>query len=299
MNSVKIFKQSIKIGGFSLPADFKYIGGDFLGELFDLEFKERICKIFYRLTGKELTDDAFNNLNDVGYPSSLFSLDENLCVAELFDGENCAYTDYIFDNSDIFCKISSVISLLCSIYCDAVSSGFVSIGERVNFALSDADYLLVISAIIANKIGVPIDGVIAADKELNGYINGGYFVEYDDGEISDFISDFFYEYDYPLDSFSASSIIAQNEYFLSETNQTFTIVLALFSIYLDSRKTYNAIADKKEISIDKAINELYLETAVEIPENIVNKKVKPFVNLTQNLSRNDFIYLIENIVNKV
>ena len=296
MKSINVFKNNITIGGYSLPADFKCIDGEFLSLISDLDFNTRITKTYEYLTGNKLDKNAFENLKNTQFPSSIVCLDDNIAVVELFDGENAVYTDYIVSSKDLFGEISSIISLLTSIYLDLLNLGLIEENCKVNFTCCDIDNVFTLALIIAKKIGLPIlNNLVASNANLKNN-NYAKFYNYLDSELNDYILDFFLDFDYPLCSYSAPQIVAQNEYFENENDEVFTVIFAFLSPYIDARRCYKAITNKNEISIDKAINKLYNETAMEIPSGILNGKIQPFYKKRQTISSVDFKTILENIV---
>lgn len=293
MKNIKIFENEIKIGGYALPADFKYINKVLLSELNGLDFTERFNKIFCYLTDTEKNYE-FLNLKNEGCSTEINVLDDALAVVELNSGENLIYTDYVFNTENLFTKVCSLISVVASIYVDLVNLGVISQGEKINFAFNGNNGLLALSLLIAKASGIPINTVISGSLYRGKCnVNGLFNATVNDKDVLDYIEDFFYDYDYPFDTYSALGMCAEDEYHAEFDDDTFTVILSLASPYLDARKVLKAVSGKNELSVDKAINKLYTETAIEVPENIKNGKVKPFLNYNIDITFEEAIEIIK------
>lgn len=286
MDKVKVFKENIEIGGLQIPTDFNCVDGNFIESFSTLDYFERVNSICKLLIG-EFDNDLLPNLKNVEFPASIMNIDDNLAVVELFDGDNANYLDYVAKNDKY--KIPSIISLILSVYVDLTESNLIKLGDKINVAVPSNDGLFVISTYIAMKMGVPINAVIVGGKNVKNYENNGLFTySVSENDCFDYLYDFFYDYDYIVDTFSANAIVA-NETYKEENEELFTVIFAFLSPYFDARKLIKIISGKNELDVKKAIKKLYEETALEVPNNIENGSTLPFFNF-------DFTTQFENLV---
>ncbi len=270
---IKIFKQNVNFGGFLLPADFHYIEVGFLKELSSLTFSERIIAVYELLSGNAFKKEWLNSIKDCEYPATVVSVDEGLNLLELYDGKSFDYTDYIFDKSSLLTEIYSLIALFFSAYVDLYESGQIHFNDKVSICVPDEDGALLLSLIIAKKIGLPIDMIIVGTStRIDKTYDGIYFSHVVDSEIDLAISDFFEDYDYALDVVSVKSFVALINYLEDYDTESVFLMPSLILPYKFSRRIVKAILNKNEISIEKAEKLLYNETALEIPNNFLENK---------------------------
>ena len=295
--TVKLFKQTINIGGSFLPADFPYFDGVFISSLLDLDFYGRIVAVYEGITKRKLDKKNFEGIKNAQYPASVVSVDDGLNLLELFDGSVADYSDYIFDKSDLLGEISSIIAVFFSAYCDLIESGQLDVGQKFNIALTQSDANFLLALFIAKKIGLPIGVItVATLKPVNVKIKDCFFSSFNENEIDDVISEFFEEYDYPLDVVSAESFIPLVEYVNSYDDERLFLMPALISPYKFTRKVLKAITNKNELSIDKAERLLYNETAMEIPLCIENNKDLKFYAKRKSLAFQDVLQIIKQCI---
>jgi hypothetical protein len=82
--------------------------------------------------------------------------------------------------------------------------------------------------------------------------------------------------DYIFDPISIRGLIAEDEYYSDYEDGKVTVVLSLISPYKFARRIYKTLTGKNEISVEKAINGVYNETAIEVPNGIINGETTPF-----------------------
>lgn len=292
--TVKIFKDSDTVGRHGLPADFPYLDGVFISSLIDLDFKERASAVYTAVTSRKPDENAFSFLEGVDEPASVVTFDDGLAAVELSDGKTASFYDYVFDKTDLFGMVASVISIVVSVVCDLISGGAIDPSEKVIFACPFNDGLIPLSLLIAKKTGVPIEMICAGDLKPDDSLFGGlYLSQVVEAEIDEVISDFYDEYSYPVDPLSALSLIALDNYLADYDDNSFAVFFALVSPYLYSRRILKDVTGKNEISTDKAERALYLETALDIPDCIKNKKMPPFFNEKPLISAETALTLIK------
>ncbi|MBR5438824.1 MAG: hypothetical protein IKV61_01205 [Clostridia bacterium] len=294
---IKLFKQSINIGGSFLPADFPYFTEAFISKLCESDFCERITLVYEAVSNRKLSQQAFKNLENAQYPASVVSVDDGLNLIELFDGSNAEYGDYIFDKSDLLGEVSSFIAVLFSAYCDLIESEQLNLGNKFNVALTQSDSTLLLSAFIAKKIGLPISVItIATTKPIKDAIKGCYFYSFSESEIDEVIGDFFDEYDYPLDVVSAESFIPLVSYLSDCDDENLFLMPALVSPYKFTRRVLKAVTGKNEIDVLKAERLLYSETAMEIPSVISSNNNAKFFAKRKSIPLQDVIQIIKQCI---
>ena len=295
--SIKLFKQTISIGGSFLPADFPYFDASFLTKLIESDFFERVTLVYEGITNRKLNSTAFQNLKDSEYPASVVSVDDGVNVLELFDGATADYSDYIFDKSDLIGKISSLIAVLFSAYCDLVESEQINLNDKINVAITLSDVNFLLASFIAKKIGLPINVVtVATIKPIKEAIKGCYFESFNESEIDDVISEFFEEYDYVLDPITAEAFIPLVSYVNSSDDDGVFLMPMLISPYKFTRKILKAITGKNQLDVSKAERMLYNETAIEMPKCLIEDGSKKFFNKMQTISIQDALQVIKQCI---
>ena len=98
-----------QIGRYILPADFKCVDSNFLSELYNVDFIDRVAKTFKYLSNKEMSIEAYNYFNELEFPAGVVSLDGFLSVLELTYGKSLTYEDYFFDKSSPINEIYSLV----------------------------------------------------------------------------------------------------------------------------------------------------------------------------------------------
>ena len=265
LNNIIINDNKIQIGGYILPADFKYLEIDFLGSLQGKEFSTKVEEVYFKLTGK-----VYNFNKNV----EIFMVDDTICALDLASNRNANYLDVIDDNEDFSTKIYTLVSIFTACYVDLVDSGIIKSLEKVNFALPSDDGIFLLSLFIAKKIGLPIDTIICGgDVKTAPQIKGLYFKRVNETDIEDFIGIFFDEYDMALDPISVKGIVAMDGFYESYEDENVTVYLNLSSPYLFARKVLNIVSGEKILDVYKAIDKLYFETSQDIPESIKNKEI--------------------------
>ena len=279
MNNIKVFNENIEVGGLQIPADFKYISSNFINSFTSLSYFERVNAVCSLLTDTTVNLTDFNALKGVEYPASIMPISENFAVVELFDGENANYLDYVISGNNSLLKISSIIALILSSYVDLIELNLINYGDKINVAISDTDGLFVLSTYIAMKIGVPINAVIIGSTTLKNDIKNGIFTyNLDATDVADCLYNFFYDYDYILDSLSAKSILAL-EFYNEDNGENFTLSFAYFSPYYDSVNLVEIITGKKIANENKACQILYEETAIDMPTTVNKANFLNYNNL--------------------
>ncbi len=272
---MKVFKNDIKIGGYTIPADFKCLSLEFLSGLLDLEFNDRVKLVYKHFTGNELTDTAFNSLVNAEYPATANVLSDNLVVIELFDGKTLSYEDYIFNKTDIVTEFYSFLTLITVSYLNLVDTGVIELGDKIKLALPSFEGYICLASYVLSKIGLPIYKIavggeyFSVDKIDNISL---YNVDYD--IIEDYLYYLFEDYDYVIDLTAGVSLIPADD-FVNENDGLFTVIFAFISPYYDAINVYNCIANAREKNTNNAIKKLYEETAFEIPNDILNGEIKP------------------------
>ena len=279
MNNIKVFNENIEVGGLQIPADFKYISSNFINSFTSLSYFERVNAVCSLLADTTVSLTDFNALKGVEYPASIMPISENFAVVELFDGENANYLDYVLSGNNSLLKISSIIALILSSYVDLIELNLINHGDKINVAISDTDGLFVLSTYIAMKIGVPINAVIIGSTTLKNDIKNGIFTyNLDATDVADCLYNFFYDYDYFLDSLSAKSILA-SEFYNEDNGENFTLSFAYFSPYYDSVNLVEIITGKKIANENKACQILYEETAIDMPTTVNKANFLNYNNL--------------------
>ena len=284
----------IEVGGYKLPADFKYLDKQFLSSLLGLEFSEKVKSIYSKISDRIYDFENFSNYLEV------FILDESICAIDFSTLKNLCYTDFIFDSKDLFGQVSSIISFITASYLDLVESEVINMFEKVNFAIPSNEGLFVLSLYIAKKLGLPINVIIVGgDKPINETIKGVYFDSFNDEDIEDIVGVFYDEYGIAVDPVSAKAICAMDSYYDNYVEDN-NICVSLFisSPYLFSRKVLKAITGEVVINVDKSLTKLYMETSIEIPKSIVDKEIPAYyienVKLPYNIAIS-FIKLLSKV----
>ena len=135
MNTVHVFNNEIEIGGFKIPADFKCIDGAFIKKFESLNYFERFNEVYSLIVGETVSGVKLDGLVNAEFPASIMSLDDNLAVVELFDGETATYLDYFKKESTVLEKISAVICLTLSVYVDLVETNLINKNDKINLAV--------------------------------------------------------------------------------------------------------------------------------------------------------------------
>ncbi len=268
LNNDLLNDNKIQIGGYNLPADFKYLEKDFLNSLIDEDFTIKVEKVYFKLTGK-----VYNFSQNV----DISMIDDSICSVNLSLNKNVNYLDLIFDNENFFTEICSVISIFTASYLDLIESGIITKSEKVNFALPSDEGLFVLALFIAKKIGLPIE-VIMVGGECKNFplIKDLYFANLTTSDVEDVLGIFFDEYDIALDLISIKGIGAIDSFYENYEDENVCVYLNLSSPYLFARKILNIITGEKELNVERAINKLYMETSEEIPKSIENKEIPSY-----------------------
>ena len=276
---VKVFKNNLEIGGYTIPADFKCLNLDFLNSLLELDFFDRVKAVYKHFTGEELTSSAFLNLNNAEFPATVNvlpnELDLNILAVELNDGNNYSYEDYVFNKNNPLTEFYSFLTLITVSYLNIVDAGVIELGEKIKIALPSFEGYFCLAAYVLSKIGLPILTVsIGGENFQKDKFNNINLYNTSTDVIEDYLYYFFLNNDYVLDLKSSACLIPADD-LVYEKEELFTVIFAFISPYFDAVKIYNTIANAHEISPSKAINKLYEETAFEIPEDIISGKIKP------------------------
>ncbi len=266
-------KNYIEVGGYKLPADFKYLEKDYLLTLINNDFVSNVKELYTKISGREFHFDC--DIDSL----EIFSIDDSICGINFSNGKNLKYSDFIFDNEDFSGNIYSIISIFIASYIELVGAEIINMFEEVNFSLPANDGVFVLALYIAKKMGLPIGTIIVGgDKPNNTIIKGVYYSSFTESEVEEILYVFYDEYDTVLDPVSILSICALDSYYDSYEDTNLIISLILSSPYLFSRKILKVITGKGEVDTLKAIDKLYYETSLEIPESIKNKEVPLFYN---------------------
>ena len=295
MNKVKLFNENLEIGGYILPTDFVCINESLIKNAQNLDFFDAYKLIYEYISESKLPADAFANLSGVEMPLSIVNFDENLSAVEMFDGKNAVYTDYIVDNSSIFTKICSLVTVFILCYIDMVNLEIINANEKVNFSLPSCDFLIPLSLYVAKKCGLPINKILLGSTGYDSNIVKDFFLStITEEDENDAISIFFEEEGYLFDPISIRGLIAQEDYYSDYEDNKTTVVLSLISPYLFARRIYKILTYKNELNIQKAINGIYNETAMEIPESLNSGDIEPFYKEPCDNELKDLLNLIKS-----
>ncbi len=299
LNNMDLTKENeIGVGGYGLPADFQCITPAFLSSIENLSYEERISTVYRYITGKELPENAFLNLENADFPASVASIDQGLSVLELNDGKNANYTDYIV-NGDYSIEIISFACVIVSAYVDLVSGGVISHGEKINLAFNGEDGRIILSVYFCKLLKLPIDVLlIGTEKPIDGFYKNLYIQSPMEGEISTLVSGLYEDIDYLIDPLSAYGLVSYDLYYGDYEDDKVTLLLSLASPYLYSRQVLKYAFSLNEISVDKAISKLNTLTAIDIPSGIINKELQPFFKINTQLSTKSALEIIKGC-NKV
>lgn len=296
MKNIKLFKENFEIGGYNLPADFVYLDADFLSSLQSVDYDIRIKKVFELLTNKPCNDAFLNEVAGSDF-LNVYSFDENFCLLDLAGLSNVSYNDYVFCKDNLLTKISSIISVVVASYVEIVVSELISINDNINVVLPCDDGLILLALVVAKRIGVPIDIVIAGTSKKCDYINKYIKIsKINDNEIEDLISDYFLEYDVVFDPITAKGVLAFEEYFDDLDNDNLCLVISVSSPYLFSRKVNKAITGRVELDVDRAIQRIYQESSLNIPESIESGIISPYYLEEENIPLEIAIRFIKSII---
>ena len=294
---IKLFKQTIKIGGSFLPADFPYFDNAAISNLIGCDFTERVKTVYELITNRKFNSEFLSSVKVAQYPASVVSVDDGVNLLELIDGQSADYTDYIFDKTDLLGKIASIIAVLFSAYCDLVESGQLELNQKFNIALTQNESAFILASIIAKKIGLPIGLItVATLKPVNLKVNDCYFEDFSESEIDDVISEFFEEYDYPLDPISASAFIPLVSFVNDYDDDGVFLMPMLISPYKFSRKVLKAITGKNQLDVSKAERMLYNETAMEIPSVFTSDNTKKFFAKPNIIEFNEVLQVLNQFI---
>jgi hypothetical protein len=283
MGKLKLFNENLEIGGYQLPTDFVCVDTALLDRVKDLDFFSGYKLIFEYLSSTDLPSNAFDNLKDVEFPLSIVSFDENLSAVEMFDGKNAVYTDYLLQTDNLFLKICSGVTVFILTYLDMVNSDLISMGDSVNFACPSSDFMLPLSCYVAKKCGLYIDKIIVGStSHFDGLLKDIFVTSVDTQNEDDAISIFFEDTDYLFDPISVRGLIAEDEYYSDYEDGNVTVILSLISPYKFSRRIIKSLTGKTEMDVKKAINGVYNQTAIEIPNGILNGEISPFYKEEDN-----------------
>lgn len=265
LNNIIIKDNKIQIGGYILPADFKYLEKDFLLSLDGKDFSKKVEDVYFKLTGKKYKFDKNVDIS---------MIDDSICALDLSLNKNANYLDVIFDNENFSTQIYSLISIISATYLDLIESEVISKDEKINFAIPSNEGLLVLALFIAKKIGLPIETIMVGSKDVcHIKIDGMFFTKATDNDIEDFIGVFFDEYDIAIDPVSVKGIVSIDAFYNDFDDQNVSIYLNLISPYLFAKQVLSIMTGERVNSDIKAIDKLYLETSQEIPLSIENKEI--------------------------
>ena len=277
MGKLKLFTENFEIGGYKLPTDFVCINDALLNKVSGMDFYSAYKLIFECLSSEVLPENAFDGLSETEIPLSIITFDENLSAVETFDGKNADYTDYLVNQKDLFSKICSLLTVYCLTYVGMVDSGLISMGESVNFACSSFDFTIPLSLYIAKKCGLKINKIlVGTTSHFDDVLKDFYISNVSQTDEDDGISIFFEDTDYLFDPISVRGLIAEDDYYDDYEDGKVTVILSLISPYKFARRLYKTLTGKNEISVERAINGLYNETAIEIPNGLLNGEISPF-----------------------
>ena len=283
MTKLKLFNENLEIGGYKLPTDFVCINSALLNKVKDLDFYSGYKVLFEYLSTTSLDGNAFDNLADVEFPLSLVTFDDNLSAVEMFDGKNAIYTDYLLQTDDLFLKICSAVSVFTLIYLDFVNSSLISMGDNLNFACPSNDFILPLSLFIAKKCGLNVGKIIlGTTSRFDGVLKDFFITNVTPIDEDDAISIFFEDTDYLFDPISVRGLIAEDDYYSGYEDGTVTAILSLVSPYKFARRVYKGLLGKNELDVKKAINGVYNQTAIEIPNGILTGEINPFYKEEDN-----------------
>ncbi len=283
MSKLKLFNENLEIGGYKLPTDFVCINQALLNKVKDLDFFSGYKLIFEYLSSTTLPNNALDNLNGVDFPLSVVTFDENLSAIEMFDGKNAVYTDYLLQTNDLFLKICSVITVFTLAYVNLVNSDVISFSESVNFACSSCDFIIPLSLYIAKKCGLNIGKIIVGtSSRFDGVLKDFFITNVTPDDEDDGMSIFFEDTDYLFDPISVRGLVAEDEYYSDYEDGNVTALLSLISPYKFARRVLKTLTGKNELNVQKAINGVYNETAMEIPDGIISGEIPPFFKEDEN-----------------
>jgi hypothetical protein len=284
-----------RIGGYQLPADFQCLNLKFLKELSDLSFEDRIKSIYAFVFGNDLIDGNFSSIKDCEYPASVYGVDDNVSVLELFDGESCCYNDYVFGEKNAFFKVVSLAFTVVSAYVDLCDSGKINFGDKINVSSHLASGELLLSLYFCKMLKLPIETLIfATNKPVDFSQKGIYFALLESGDIEEITEAFFEETDYVLDPISAGGLASYDIFYSDYEDGLETLILALNSPYLFSRNLLKVLTGINELSVDKAIKKLEEFTAIEVPDCILSGKLQPFYKEIEEISVKDALEIIKD-----
>ncbi len=287
-------ERNIAIGGYNLPADFTCITPNFLSSLQDLSYEDRIKTIYKHLTKSELSSSAFIKVSNASFPASVTFIDQGLAVLELFDGNNANYTDYIVQGS-LLSEVGSLASTFISAYVDLVTGGVIVQGDKINLAINGEDGIVLLSAWLCKKVGLPVNVVLAGvNKPVQERLKDVYFETPIEGDISTLISGIYEEVDYLLDPLSTCGLVAYDLYYADYEDDNVSLLVCLASPYLYARQVLKYAFNVNEISVDKAISKLNALSGVEIPDAILDKTIQPFFKINSKISVKDAIEIIKS-----
>lgn len=277
MTKLRLFNENLEIGGYKLPTDFVCINTALLNEAKDLDFFSGYKLIYEYISGESLSSNAFDNLMGVDFPLSLVTFDDNLSAVEMFDGKNAVYTDYILQTDDLFLKICSTVTVFSLIYVDFVNSNTISMGENLNFACPSCDFILPLSLYVSKKCGLNVGKIIlGTTSHFDGVIKDFFITNVAPNDEDDGISIFFEDTDYLFDPISVRGLIAEDEYYSDYEDGNVTAILSLISPYKFAKRVLKSLTGKNELDVKRAVNGVYNQTAMEIPNGILTGEISPF-----------------------
>lgn len=264
--------KTIEVGGYKLPADFKYLDKAFLKSLMSNCFSENVKSVYSRISGRIFDFEDFSNFVEV------YIIDESIWAIDFSTLKNASYNDFIFDNNDLFGQVSSIISYITASYIDLVESGVIELFEEVNFSMPANEGLFMLSLFIAKKLGLPVNTlIVGSENHSDEIIKGVYLESFSNEDIEDIVGVFYDEYGIAVDLISALGICAMDGYYDKYIDDNrLCVTLLISSPYLFSRKVLKAITGDIELNTSKALDKLYLETSVEIPESIANNEIPSY-----------------------
>ncbi len=280
----------IEIGGYTLPADFKYLEKDFLISLINKDFAFKVKSVYSKVSLREFSFDL-----DIE-ALQIFSLDDSLCGVDFSTLSNASYLDFIFDKSDLFGQVCSVISLVTASYLDLVEGEVIGLFEEVNFAVPSCDGVLALAVYVAKKIGLPIGAlIIGGEKPVDFTVTSVYYSSFTPNEIDDIIDVFYDEFDMVIDPISALAISSMDGYYDKYEDDNLCVFLTVTSPYLFSRRLLKIVTGKGELDVKRAIQKLYFETSLEIPSSIENGKIPSYYVSSELLPFSESISFIKKL----
>ncbi|MBQ9782270.1 MAG: hypothetical protein IJW26_03700 [Clostridia bacterium] len=291
---INVLKNNKVSECFSL-ADFFMPTEKFLDEISQLSCGEKLIKIYEFISRKSLSSDKKSSILKLKNIYEIICLDDELYIVDLSQNDNLSYKTLIVENSTIYLKICSYLSLYYLIFIDLYSD-YLDTCEKVNFILPFYDKTACISALIFKKFNKSINLIIAGDNLPNLIDkNSFYKPPYKDNEFKIFTQEFFEDYGYAFDAYSSSEIFAYESYIEEFSDNNNAIFFSFLSPYLTGKETFMQITGKIIKDEKLAVKKLYEETAIDVPENL-NKVEKIYYDIDDSLTLQDFLHLLDELL---